>query len=106
MKTTIALAAIVAAAVAAPVFAQEEDPIALLARECGLTERKVQMIVGNRTSFAEYRRSYNRSVSQFKRTLGEDNYQRLISGQPLLLPRSATRATAVAVIDEAPQPTP
>ncbi|KRD34250.1 hypothetical protein ASE43_10760 [Lysobacter sp. Root983] len=68
-------------AATAPVYANEV--VGTLSQETGLSERKVQMIVGNRTAFAEYTRSYDRSLAQFKRALGNERYQRLMAGQTI-----------------------
>lgn len=72
---------VVAMAAAAPVYANAV--VDTLSQETGLSERKVQMIVGNRTAFAEYTRSYDRSLEQFKRALGDERYQRLMAGQTI-----------------------
>lgn len=72
---------VVAMAAAAPVYANEV--VSTLSQETGLSERKVQMIIGNRTAFAEYTRSYDRSLVQFKRELGNERYQRLMAGKPI-----------------------
>lgn len=70
-----------AMAAAAPVYANEV--VSTLSRETGLSERKVQMIIGNRTAYAEYTRSYDRSLAQFKRELGDERYQRLMAGKAI-----------------------
>ena len=72
---------VVAMAAAAPVYANEV--VSTLSQETGLSERKVQMIIGNRTAFAEYTRSYDRSLAQFKRGLGDERYQRLMAGKTI-----------------------
>ena len=77
----IALATVAPAAWAA----EEEDPIGDLAQITGLSERKVQMIVGNRSSFAEYPYTYQRSLEKFVDAVGEVRYQMLISGHPVQL---------------------
>ena len=79
MKARIAL--FVLAMAAAPVYANEV--VSTLSQETGLSERRVQMIVGNRTAFAEYTRSYDRSLAQFKRALGNERYQRLMAGEAI-----------------------
>lgn len=82
MNARIALLALAMTATA-PAFAG--SPISELADYTGLSERKVRMVLGNRTAFAEYRYTYDRSLAQFKRALGNDRYERLISGQPVEL---------------------
>lgn len=84
MKAKIAALVVALAAVAPSAWAQE-DPIGDLAQITGLSERKVQMIVGNRSSFAEYPYTYQRSLEKFVDAVGEVRYQMLISGQPVEL---------------------
>ena len=84
MKAKIAALVVALAAVAPSAWAaEEEDPVGDLAQITGLSERKVQMIVGNRTSFAEYPYTYQRSLEKFVDAVGEVRYQMLISGQPV-----------------------
>lgn len=86
MKSRHAIAvSVLIAAVLAPAFAQE-NPISVLAKQSGLSERKVRMLVGNRTAFAEYRATYDRSKRQLIKSVGKANYERLLSGQPIELP--------------------
>ena len=59
------------------------DPIVELANYTGLSERRVQMILGCRTCFAEYVYTYRRSLDKFKRALGNEPYERLMAGQPI-----------------------
>ena len=93
MKIRHAIAALAFVA-ASPAYAQ--DTVAELAEATGLSERKVQMIVGNRTPFAEYRHSYDRSLAQFRAALGEDQYRRFVAGLPVDLDAVArARATAL-----------
>ena len=89
MNTRTAL--LMAAAMAiAPVAAHADDTVAQLARETGLTERNVRMVLGARTPYAEYRVMYNRVERQFKRAVGEDNYDRLMRGESVVIQRAAT----------------
>ncbi|NUO75275.1 MAG: hypothetical protein HOQ32_04600 [Lysobacter sp.] len=81
MNARTALFVVVAMAAAAPVYANEV--VSTLSQETGLSERKVQMIVGNRTAFAEYTRSYDRSLEKFKRALGDERYERLMAGKTI-----------------------
>lgn len=85
MKTRIALIALAMAA-ATPAYASD-SLVGALADETGLTVRQVQMIVHNRTPFAEYRTSYTRSLAQFKRALGEERAEQLLAGDPIVLHR-------------------
>lgn len=76
--------------------------VADLARETGLSERNVRMLLGARTPYAEYRIDYNRSLRQFKHALGESNYQKLMAGETIVLRRKANDAErAVASVDAA-----
>lgn len=92
MKVRHAIAALALFA-AAPAYAQ--DTVAQLADATGLSERQVQMIVGNRTPFAEYRQSYHRALDQFRDAIGEEQYQRFVAGQPIDL-EAVARARATA----------
>ena len=85
----------VALTATAPAFAGDNS-VAELAEYTGLSERQVQMIIGNRTPFAEYTRSYNRSLAQFKRALGDERVDQLLAGEPVVLERRpATRIVKV-----------
>jgi tRNA 2-selenouridine synthase SelU len=92
MNARIAILALAMAATA-PAFGAEL--VADLARETGLSERRVQMIVGNRTPFAEYRTSYSRSLAQFKRALGNERYERLVAGLPIELESQPGRTVSL-----------
>ena len=71
MKAKIAFIALALAA-SMPAWAeQSKDPIGDLAQATGLSERKVQMIVGNRTAFAEYPYTYDRALKKFVGAIGE-----------------------------------
>lgn len=83
MKTKIA-GLVIAIAAVAPAYAGSND-IQQLAEYTGLSERKVQMILGCHTCYAEYRYTYDRSLAQFKRALGEENFKDLMAGQPVKL---------------------
>lgn len=99
MKTRTALIALALAA-ASPAYAG--DMVDTLANETGLSERQVQMIVGNRTPFVEYRTSYNRSLAQFKRALGKERAERLLAGETIVLQRRPE--ARVATLDERRNP--
>ena len=91
---------LVAVAVSVPALASEADPIQVLARESGLSERKVAMILGNRSAYAEYRASYNRSLEDFVKAIGQQNYQRLLSGQPIEIKRHDVDKASLAKADK------
>lgn len=95
MKTRTALI-VLAMAAATPAYAA--DMVEVLAEETGLSERQVQMIVGNRTPFIEHRYNYSRSLKQFKRALGEELAQQLIAGETVVLERR--REARIATLDE------
>lgn len=75
---------VIAIAAMAPAYAASSD-ITKLAEFTGLSERKVQMILGCHSCYAEYRYTYHRSLEKFKRALGDDNFERLMAGQPVTL---------------------
>jgi len=83
MKGKIAVMVFAMAAML-PAYAGNQD-IQNLAAYTGMSVRKVQMIVGTRTAFAEYPYTYQRYKARFVKTLGEENYQQLMSGQPVKL---------------------
>lgn len=95
MKTRTALI-VLAMAAATPAYAA--DMVEVLAEETGLSERQVQMLVGNRTPFIEHRYNYGRSLAQFKRALGKERAEQLIAGETVVLERR--RGTRVATLDE------
>jgi hypothetical protein len=86
MKAKLASIVVALMAVSAPAWAAEDQTVGDLSKESGVKERHVRMILGNRTAYAEYRYTYDRALKQFKAGIGEANYQRLMSGQPILLP--------------------
>ena len=74
MKGRIAIAATslctAALLATAPALASEAQ-IEYVARESGLSERKVRMVLGNRTPYAEYRANYERSAARIKAAIGQ-----------------------------------
>jgi len=82
MKAKIAFIAL-AMAVTAPAWAA--DPVGDLSKITGLTERKVSMVLGNRTAFAEYPYTYDRALDKFVSAVGKDNYNRLMEGEAVAL---------------------
>lgn len=83
MKIKIAVLAFAMVAIL-PAYAGNQD-IRDLAAYTGMSERKVKMILGTRTAYAEYPYTYERYKARFVRTLGKDKYERLISGEPVRL---------------------
>lgn len=110
MKTNMLVLALLAA-IAAPAAAQEiqdlapvaapatEQPVTVkdLAAETGLSENRVRMVVGPRTSHAEYRITFARSQRQFKNALGEERYNDLMAGRRIELRNQ--KSAAVASVD-------
>jgi hypothetical protein len=56
-----------------------------LAEATGLQPRQVQMVLGARTAFAEYRVSYERVAARFERSLGSQRYHDLMAGREITL---------------------
>ncbi|HJS36094.1 MAG TPA: hypothetical protein VJ766_11440 [Pseudoxanthomonas sp.] len=83
----------------APLAAYADDSVALLARETGLTERNVRMVLGARTPYAEYRVMFDRVQRQFKSAVGEHNYDRLMRGESIVIECARTQG-AVAMQDQ------
>lgn len=99
MKAKLA-ALVVAIAAVAPAYAAD-NVVEQLAEDSGLSVRKVQMILGNRTAFAEYPYTYQRSLEKFQAAIGKDNYHRLMAGQPIKLSNGAeVTRTLVAKADK------
>lgn len=69
--------ALLAAVLAVTPIAHAAETVAALARETGLTERNVCMVVGTRSSYAEYRSNFTRVDRQFREAVGDVRYQRL-----------------------------
>lgn len=87
---------LLAIAAIGPAYAGNND-IEQLAEFTGLSERKVQMILGCRTCYAGYAYTYHRSLKKFQDALGEQRYQQLMSGQPIMLDNGVE--VHVAMID-------
>src|SRR5687768_16275396 len=83
MKAKIA-GLVIAIAAMAPAYAGNDD-IQKLAEYTGLSERKVQMILGCHSCYAEYRYTYQRSLNTFKQAIGEENFEQLMAGKPVKL---------------------
>ena len=80
--TSLCTAALLATA---PALASEAQ-IEYVARESGLSERKVRMVLGNRTPYAEYRYTYARSAARIREAIGDEQFERMVVGLPLQLP--------------------
>ena len=98
MKAKIA-GMVIALAAMAPVQAAENDDVERLAEYSGRTVRKVQMILGARTSFAEYPRTYQRSLEKFRKALGTENYDQLMAGRPIKLDNGIEVQVQVASVE-------
>lgn len=100
MNVRLTCLAVALMAVSAPAFAGD-DPCKVLAQETGLSERKVQMILGTRTSFAEYPYTYDRSVAKLRRAIGEGRYDQLMNHDNLIAASVDTKARALlAALEE------
>lgn len=100
MKAKIAFIALAMAA-AMPAWAGD-DPIGDLSKITGLSERKVQMILGARTAFAEYPYTYDRALRKFVSGVGKDNYHRLMNGESVALRDKAGNEYIVQVSRKQP----
>ena len=108
------LALTLLAAIAAPAAAQDSTvnlapvPIAApevplqvtvreLADETGLSQRRVRMVIGPRSGYAEYLVTFNQAQRQFRNALGEERYNDLMAGRKIELYNQ--RAASVASVD-------
>jgi hypothetical protein len=98
MKTRIA-ALVFAIASITPAFASQHVTIRSLSEETGLSERKVLMIVGCRTCVAGYAYTYQPALDKFRKALGKESYERLMSGQSIKLKNGTEVQLRVARID-------
>jgi hypothetical protein len=96
MNIRLALLAVALAVVSAPAFAAD-NPVEVLSKQTGVSERHVRMLIGNRTPYPEYPYTYERELKKFKAGLGESNYRRLMSGETILLPSGDRVNIRVAV---------
>jgi hypothetical protein len=100
MNIRLASLAVALMVAAAPAFAGD-NPCKKLADETGLTERKVNMILGSRTSFAEYPYTYQRSVDKLRKAIGEGRYDQLMNGGTLISATNDDKARALlAALEE------
>lgn len=96
-RTALLAVALTATAALAPAYAGSTT-VGDLAEYTGLSERKVRMILGDRSAFPEYTVTYNRSLAQFKRALGEERAEQLLAGETVML--ELRPDVRVATIDE------
>ncbi len=75
-----------------------------LAKETGLEQRQVRMVLGAHSGHAEYRVSFNRTQQQFRSALGEERYQDLMAGRPIPLYRQDGTGTTWRTMAAAPTP--
>ena len=83
MKMKLAVL-VIAMAPMLPAYAGGSD-IENLAAYTGISERKVMMILGTRTSYAEYPYTYQRYKARFVKALGRQNYEQLVAGRAVTL---------------------
>jgi transcriptional antiterminator len=62
-------------ALSAAAGARESIDIQALAEQAGLSERQVRMVLGNPTSYAEYRTSYFIAYRRVMDVLGDENFR-------------------------------
>ena len=100
MNIRLAILAAALMAISAPALAGD-NPCKQLARETGLSERKVNMILGTRTSFAEYPYTYDRAVAKLRKAIGDGRYDQLMNHGELIAATPDDKARALlAVIEE------
>ena len=86
MNRTVATCALLLSA--APGLAMAATPatqVSDLAREAGLTERQVQMVVGGHTAYAEYLTTYDWARHRVIHALGVQRYNDLMAGRTIVL---------------------
>jgi len=99
MKIRLACLAVALMAVSAPSMAG--DNFKQLAQETGLTVRQVQMVLGNRTPFFEYRTSYQASVAKLQAVVGKARYDEMINNGRFAEASPEVKAQALlAVLEE------
>lgn len=98
-RTASLMAAVLAVS---PFAAHADDSVAQLARETGLSERNIRMVLGARTPYAEYRTQFDRVSWTLKRAVGDENYRRLMNGEQVVLERRVAPDAERAVADKAP----
>ena len=104
MKAKFASLLLALSAAATPALAGDQagqyTSLKALSEQSGLSVRRVNMVLGTRSSFAEYPYTYDRALKQFKAAIGEENYERLVAGKPIRLDNGlVVRHAMVATID-------
>lgn len=103
------VAAMIAAASFSTLAHAADTTVRQLADETGLTPRQVQMVLGARTAFPEYRTGYRFVEKQFKDALGAERYTDLMAGRPIMPKRGVAEPAPIADApqrEDAPQATP
>ena len=85
MKRKFEICLLALALTTGPALAGSSLQIRDLAAATGLSERQVQMVVGGRTAYAEYRTSYDRVEQHFVKALGRERYRDLMAGREIVL---------------------
>lgn len=85
MKSMKFAALLLALSAASPAFAEQYTSLKALSEQTGLSVRHVNMVLGNRSAFAEYPYTYDRALKRFQAAIGVDNYERLMAGKAIRL---------------------
>ena len=72
---------LLAAALAVTPLVHAGESVTALARETGLSERNIRMLVGARTPYPEHRAIFTKVDRQFKEAVGEVRYELLTGRQ-------------------------
>lgn len=105
IRTLIASAAIALAALAAPsAHATDDAGVRALAAHSGLSEQQVRMVLRGRTTM-DYRfpQYFDRVEKQLIRSIGRDDYQRLTSGESIVLQTRKPGESPVSVARHDPR---
>lgn len=102
-----ALFAILLALAASPVWA-EDNPCKILAEETGMSERKVRMLLGTPTAYAEYPYTYARYLRRFRAAVGEYRYDQMMNHDRLVMatPDDKARMFLAAIYEDRNAKTP
>lgn len=97
--TTSLLALALCASASVATAGDRDTEIETLADASGLTERQVHMLFAPaRSSFAEYRYSYDRTRRQFIAAMGEVKYLDLQAGREVIVDRVVDGQRVVSVV--------
>lgn len=77
------LFAILLAIAASPTWAAD-NPCKVLAKETGMTERKVRMLLGTPTAYAEYPYTYDRYLRRLRVAVGEYRFDQMMNHDRLV----------------------